>query len=260
MNEREIKVLKRLLIKSGEAIMNYYGSVLAIAQKSSNADLLTAADKASDEILVNGIIENLGFNIRSEERDYIDNGSEYSVIIDPLDGTHNFAHQLPIFTSGIAVMKDDQPVFSAINCPVTHDLYWAKKDEGAFKNGKQIKVNTEANIEGGVVGFCLRYDVDKQKALEMYKEIYQQKIARIIDTWSPLYLSVLVAEGVIDALPIVEAEEYDFLPGKLLVKEAGGVSINFDHLKNDEFSDNRCVLSGNIQIAKDLSEIINQYF
>ncbi len=137
-------------IHGGEAIIEIYNSGdFSIEAKSDNSPL-TRADKAAHHAIVN-VLEETGLPILSEEGASVTfdqrKNWEFFWMIDPLDGTKEFIKKNGEFTVNIALINDNKSIMGVVYTPVTKDLYWAVKGEGAFKNDKYIKVNKRLKSE-----------------------------------------------------------------------------------------------------------------
>src|SRR3989344_6796187 len=125
-DSRFLKVAKQAATEAGEIVKKYYQSELELHNKGHVNNFATQADLESEakviEILRASFPEH---NIIAEESGRIDNGSEYTWAIDPIDGTIPFVDGLPFFGVSIAVLKDNKPFIGVINMVVAGELYWA---------------------------------------------------------------------------------------------------------------------------------------
>ena len=115
--------------------------------KENQSSIVTNADIESEKTII-GIINNAfpGHNIISEECGYMHNGSEFTWVIDPLDGTSNFAAHIPWFGVLIAVLKDSEPILAGACLPIQQDVYLAEKGAGCFRNGERINATGNTNL------------------------------------------------------------------------------------------------------------------
>ena len=138
--------MKNLLISalkaSGDTLLEYFDKPLEIKQKESQSSIVTEADLESEKIII-GLIRNVypAHNIISEEAGFINNNSEYTWIIDPLDGTSNFASGIPWFGVLITLFERNTPVMAGAYLPVQNILYFAEAGKGAYRNGKASSKN-----------------------------------------------------------------------------------------------------------------------
>ena len=128
---------------AGKIHKKYFLKDIAIETKSSSFDLLTRADKEAEAAVVKLIKKHFpAHNFLAEENTYEKTNSEYTWIIDPLDGTNNFASGMPIFCSSVALARNKSVIAGAIFDVSRNELFYAAKGRGAFLNGKRIKVSS----------------------------------------------------------------------------------------------------------------------
>lgn len=109
--------------------------------KSSANDLLTKFDIETNAAILKHLEEKYpSISIISEEAEEISKVSEYAFVVDPIDGTRNFVRNIPVFFIGIGLVKNGKPILSVTFNPVTEELFWAIKGQGAFKNNVKINV------------------------------------------------------------------------------------------------------------------------
>jgi myo-inositol-1(or 4)-monophosphatase len=128
--------------EAGKIHKRYFRSEVRKETKSSSFDLVTSADIESEERIVSVIKE--GFpehNFLAEEGKYEKTPSEYTWIIDPLDGTNNFAYGFPIFCSSIALARGNEVVAGVVYDVMHDELFSAEKGNGARLNGEKINVS-----------------------------------------------------------------------------------------------------------------------
>jgi fructose-1,6-bisphosphatase/inositol monophosphatase family enzyme len=133
------KFIEQLARGAGKILMSKYRKIKTVKTKSTVKDYLTQADLASDKFLVYQIKQAYPTHkIYSEERINGDLTDEYTWIIDPLDGTFGFVHELPMFCVSVALAYKNKIILSAIYDPIHDEMFTAVKGKGAFLNGKKI--------------------------------------------------------------------------------------------------------------------------
>ena len=124
---------------AGEIQMSYFGNISSLEKKSNNIDLLTNADTESEKYIISEIkLKYPSHSIISEESSKMIRESDFTWIIDPLDGTTNFAHNLPIFAVSIALKKKDRIICGVVHNPAADKCFYAEHEKGAFLNNKRI--------------------------------------------------------------------------------------------------------------------------
>ena len=212
----------------GDIVKDYFGQALQAEEKSTAGDLRTKADIESEQAILAVLKEAFPtFNIYAEESGTIDNNSEYTLVIDPLDGTSNFVLGIPDFAISIGVLEDDEAIIGVVYNPILDQLYTAMKDKGAFLNGKRIHVNEEADITRATVSYTCGYNTIPEYTENTIRKLRDTKVKRIIDHWAPAYDYCLLASGRLEAVISKEGDLEDYVAAKVLVLEAGGRITNF---------------------------------
>lgn len=224
----ELMKLNEAVKAAGLVLLQYYGKQLQLHHKSTSADYRTKADVEAEKIIVEAInILFPDYNIYAEECGHIHRGSQYTFVIDPLDGTNNFVLGVPIFTSSVALMQGTTTIYGVINYPINGDLYYALKGKGAFLNGKPISVNTEDRGEHSTISYFCNYVTPRERVLNFKTRLSQIPIRRDLDLWAPAFCYCGLASGKIEAIINDRIELYDFAAGKLIAEEAGAKVTDF---------------------------------
>jgi len=222
MNQ-DLEHLKRAAKAGGLVLKKYFGETLDIIPKTTAADFKTKADIESEKAILSSLEKHFPkANIRSEESEYLDRGSDYTLVVDPLDGTNNFVLGIPYFSTGIALLKNDVAVVAVVYNPILGQMYWGVKGGGSFLNGEKLSVNQEKNIENATIGCCVSYATTAEQKSFISSQIFMLKPKRFLTLWSALLDFCLLASGRIEALFNILPEMHDFIGGKLILEEAGG--------------------------------------
>lgn len=149
-------------------------------------------------------------------------------MIDPLDGTNNYAIGLPIFSISITLMYKSDPVLGVIYEPLVNRLYATTKSEGAFCNDKRIFVKKREDIKKGTIGWIQGHQVQNDsKAVELRQHL-DLHFKRMIRLWAPTIQWSMLAKGDLDGIILYNSEGDDLYSGILMVKEAGGIVMDFE--------------------------------
>lgn len=229
MLKPEFEKLNQHIIAAGDILLHYFGQQLQLTHKSTSADFRTQADLEAEQAIIKAIEEVFpDYNIFAEEHGELNKNSNYTFIIDPLDGTNNFVLGIPAFTSSVALMQGTEIIYGVIHHPFTGDTYYAAKGKGAFLNGVPISVNTEENERNITVSYFCEYTTPKHRAVEFKTALLKLDIKRYLDLWSPAFCYCGLACGRIEAIINDGIELYDFAAGKLLALEAGAKVTDFE--------------------------------
>jgi myo-inositol-1(or 4)-monophosphatase len=222
-----IEVAKEAAIRSGEKILSLRGKHLAVKSKERLGDFATEADEIAEKIILEILQKNFPkHNFLSEEIGKINKGSEYTWVIDPLDGTIPFTSGMPGFGTSIGLLKKNKPILGVINLPALDILLWAEKGGGAFLNGEKRKVNKERKLIKSVVGFDFAYIGSRREELERFIAPIVDKVRYPPNLACACLGASYVAIGVYEAY-LHSAHPWDYVAGAVIVEEAGGKVTDF---------------------------------
>ncbi len=222
MEDKFLKIAKEAALEAGKAMMKLYGQNYKTATKSDKSDLVTEADLTSEKIIVGIITKNFpSHNIISEEKVRIDNKSEYTWAVDPIDGTVSFASHVPFFAVSIGLLKDNEPIVGVIYHVEQKDLYWAQKGQGAFLNGKKISVSKTNKLDRAVIGLGIGTITRRKAKLKDYFYPLLNKVLYVYMLGGGAVTMALVARGSLDAAPNA-AWIWDQAAAGIIIPEAGG--------------------------------------
>ncbi len=225
-------VLKKAAYAGAEELKRYFNNAeLKTAYKDGGVnDLVTEADHAADKAII-GIIKSQypDHFILSEETGNVATDSEYKWIIDPIDGTINFAQGIPICCVSIGLEKSGEMLMGVVYAPFLNEFYFAEKGKGAFLNGKPIHVSTRDSVLRScmVTGFPYTYINMPNGPLECFERFIRRGIP-VRRLGSAAIDLCWVAAGRFDGFYEHKLNAWDSAAGWLLVEEAGGTVTNFD--------------------------------
>ena len=213
--------------------MSHFGNISSLEKKSTNYDLLTEADKQSEDYIIKQIsLKYPQHSILSEEWGETNNSSEYKWVIDPLDGTTNFVHNLPIFAVSIGLQQNNRTICAVVYNPAADKCFYAEKDKGAYLNEDKLSVTSSITLSDSLIatGFPYLHDNRYDLSFEIFKELYGK--TRGIRRLGAAALDLcFVAMGRFDAFYEFELKPWDICAGSLIVSEAGGIVSDWNGLK-----------------------------
>lgn len=218
------EALTTALKTAGAELLKVFGTQIKSTQKESQSSIVTKADLKSDALIVRILSDRYpDHNILSEEGGFRNRGSEYTWVIDPLDGTSNFASAIPWFGVLIALFRNSTPVLGGAYLPVTDQLFIAEKGKGVFMNGVQFNLDKNKTLKNSLVAFAVDY-TDNAEELENSMSIYRNLVlsARNIRATNCLIDFLNVAEGKFGACINLFTKIWDIAPLGLIISEAGG--------------------------------------
>ena len=244
--------------KAGKIQLSYFGNISSISKKSNNIDLLTNADIESENLIISRIKEAYpDHSIVSEETNSIINNSEYTWIIDPLDGTTNFTHNLPIFAVSIALKKADKIICGVVYNPAADKCFYAENGKGAFLNGKQIHPTKSTSLSDCLLatGFPYLHDKKYDLSFTIFKEFYDRTCGLRRLGAAALDLC-FVAMGRFDGFYEYNLNSWDICAGSLIAHEAGCRVSDWDG--NSLPHDGSRILCSNGKIHSNMVDILTK--
>ncbi len=259
------KTMITALRRAGKILLDNFGKTPKISVKEADSSIVTETDIQSEKIILDILDEHPEqFNIISEECGYIQAESEYTWIIDPIDGTSNFAAGLPWFGVIMALMKDKTPVLAGMYLPLENQLYYAEKDKGAWKNDKPIHVNRTRQLKDTLLAYSFDHSRDPGKTASEMKLI--EKISaniRNIRATNSLVDFCYVADGRIGGVINQTTKIWDIAGPSLIIREAGGSvcdirknELDFD-VSAGSISDNYSIVASSGSVHSELLSLID---
>ena len=208
--------------RAGELAAARFRTDVEVSLKG-RANVVTDVDLASERLILDYVgREYPDFGILSEESEPVPGAAPYTWVVDPIDGTRNFAEGIPHFCVVVAIAAGDEVVAGVTYDPVRDELFAAQKGQGAYLNGQRIRVSDRADLGDGVLGFDLGYDFGSAKLLlEMAAGIWPRTQAYRLMGSSALSIAY-TACGRIDLYFHHSLSSWDIASGILLAREAGG--------------------------------------
>jgi myo-inositol-1(or 4)-monophosphatase len=226
-------MLKSTLIKATEAgakvMQEYFGGNFKISNKEGINNLVTEADHASERAIFEIIKRDYPDHfILSEEAGALVTNSSFKWIVDPIDGTVNFAHGIPICCVSIGIEEDGEMVMGAVYNPFINEFYFAQKGFGATLNDNIIKVSGETQVAKAclVTGFPYTYLDHPNGPLEVFSRLIRKGIP-VRRLGSAAMDLCWVAAGRFDGFYEHKLQAWDSAAGFLIVEEAGGRVSDF---------------------------------
>ena len=224
--------LKQIIKEAGFLAKGYYREGIEYQTKSDPTDLVTQADREVNNFLIKKIREKYPTHgiISEEEPDEINPGAEYTWVIDPVDGTRNFANHIGVWCTMIGITKNNEPYLGAVYDALNDELFFAEVGQGAFLNDKPIKVSTTVDVKSfSIVFSCGQnrnnspYNIGEEKLkkyLRFYHNLTHQDGHWVANFSTALSICHLSA-GRLDTYMMCGGLYHDYLPGFIIATEAG---------------------------------------
>lgn len=254
--EEYLEFTKKLAKEAEEIALKYFSFETETTWKGDNTPL-TMADTEINDLVIKRINETYPtHSIYGEEKSDIKDGSEYTWVCDPIDGTMAFSVGLPIFVFSIALVNQSngQPVLGLVNDPVMKNMYWAYKGSGAYRNGKKISVSNDAIFENTYFTIAASGRAIGFSNLPLIKELSEKKCA-VMKYPSFIYGAIQVANGKCVGAVFYHKWGHDAAALKIITEEAGGkvTDLNGEERRYDQ-DGLGCVVSNGI-LHKELLNI-----
>jgi myo-inositol-1(or 4)-monophosphatase len=225
-----LNFIARILSSASEIAIRNFGKVSATTKAEDNNQVLTETDLEIGEFLV-GYIRQVypKHNIIDEEAGVINNNSELTWVIDPIDGTSNFASGVPLYGIMVGLLKSDIPFAGGIALPAFSEIYVAQKGQGAYCNKAKIFVSREPHLKSVLVAYGIdahQRDPDfTRKECKLLAEIILN--IRNLRSSNSVYDSAMVARGKYGAVLNRTSKIWDNVAQQVVIEEAGGIYTDF---------------------------------
>lgn len=254
-------MLKTTLLKateaSGKILQQYFDGPFEVSSKSTVNDLVTEVDKKSETAIIATIRESYPDHfILSEEVGEIKTSSAIKWIIDPIDGTVNYANGIPICCVSIGVEQDGEMILGAVYNPFMNELFVAEKGKGATLNNKPIHVSTKTEVAKSclVTGFPYKWEESTNNPAAVFERIIKQGIP-VRRLGSAAIDLCWVACGRFDGFYEHHLQAWDAAAGFLIVEEAGGKVTDYSGNRYSPYQKELLATNGRIHSA--LQDLVN---
>lgn len=252
-----LQFIESIARQAGDVLRQGYGNVRHIQQKGA-IDLVTEFDKRSEEMILSAIQREFPDHaILAEESGRNEISSEYQWVIDPLDGTTNFAHGIPIFSVTMALFQNNSPILGVTYDPLRDEMFSAEAGRGATLNHRPIRVSTQANLEHAVISTGFPYDLRTNPRNNFAQFVqFQLRTTAVRHLASAALDCAWTALGRLDGYWEFGVQPWDIGAGVLLVREAGGRVTSIDG--DDNFFSQTSILVSNGLLHEQMSRVLRE--
>ncbi|NJN71486.1 MAG: inositol monophosphatase [Limnothrix sp. RL_2_0] len=244
-------------LSAGAVLNHYYGNLQQVREKGTPGDLITEADTASEKIIIETLQRHCpDLPIFTEESGQVsESDSKFLWMIDPLDGTVNYAHGYPVFSVSIALMYDNVPIVGVVYNPHRHELFRAAQELGATLNRQPIHVSSTGKLKDSLLTTGFAYDRRETKD-NNYIEFccLTHKTQGVRRGGSAALDLTEIACGRLDGYWERGIQPWDMAAGICILREAGGLVTAYD-LGGFSISSGR-LLATNHKIHAELSQAL----
>lgn len=214
----------QIATEAAELVLSYFGTDRIDAQAKGIGDVVTAADTASESFILGRLREAFpGDGVVGEEGGEVRTKSGRTWYVDPLDGTLNFAHGVPIWCVSMALYEGDRPLLAVIRDPITRETFSAARGLGSYRAGERIWCSPVETAADSIVHITVDLkDIGEHAGLDDIA-VVAPRVLRTRNIGSAALALAYIAAGRFDAMLHRFAHPWDYGAGVLLIQEAGGV-------------------------------------
>jgi len=238
--------LKSTLLATGDVLREGFGKNSGYTTKHDHSNIVTEYDFRAEEAIRKLIADKYpDHNLLGEEGGFENKDSRYTWIIDPLDGTSNFATGIPWFGILIALVDGDEAILGGAYLPISDELYMAEKGKGAYKNGIKIKCTSETDLRNLLFCYSLDYSPDinfTEKEVQIIKKLVNS--CRNMRVTNSCVDFCLVAEGKL-GLAINQSMKIWDIAAPLIIMEEAGVCVTNMQGEKIDLSPSEKILNAN---------------
>lgn len=224
------KFIENTLEEVSEIARNSFGKVSGTTKEGDNNQVLTETDLEIGKTIIKKIQKEFPeHNIIDEEAGVIDKNSAFTWVIDPIDGTSNFANGIPLYGIMLGLLKTDIPIAGGLALPSFSEIYVAEKDKGAYCNGSKINVSEENNLLRTLVAYGIDGHQENSDFTRDECEILAEIVLNIrnLRTSNSVFDIAQVAKGNYGAFLNRTSKIWDNVAQQIIIEEAGGIYTDF---------------------------------
>jgi myo-inositol-1(or 4)-monophosphatase len=218
------------LEKASKIARKSFGKVSSTTKESDNNQVLTETDLEIGRLLIEKIQSKFPeHNIIDEEAGVINNESNFTWVIDPIDGTSNFANKTPLYGIMLGLLRDGTPIAGGLSLPSFSEIYVAEKGEGAYCNNEKIEVTEEGELKKVLVAYGIDGHQEDPEFTRGECRLLSEIILNIrnLRTSNSVFDIAMVAKGNYGAFLNRTSKVWDNVAQQIIIEEAGGIYTDF---------------------------------
>jgi myo-inositol-1(or 4)-monophosphatase len=222
--------ITEVLIRASGVAKNYFGKVSGTSKFDDSNQVLTEIDIEIGKLIVTSLINKYpNHNIIDEEAGIIDNKSQYTWVVDPIDGTSNFANGIPTYGILVGLLDKDIPLIGGVSMPEYSEIYFAEKGKGSFCNNQELHVSTENKLINALVAYGIDGHQENPQITRGECGLLGEIILNIrnLRASNSVFDYMMVAKGKYGAYLNRTSKIWDNVAPQLIIEEAGGVYTDF---------------------------------
>ena len=256
LRSANLVVMTKAAEKAGKALLRDFGEVEQLqVSKKGPSDFVSNADTKAEQILREELSKaRPAFGIMAEESTTAKPDTEFTWIIDPLDGTSNFLHGIPHWAVSIGLAKGDQMIAGVVYEPIRDEMFWCEKGTGAYLNAHRLRVSGRNNLQDCLISTGIPFKGHESPTFMTELQAVAPKVAGIRRMGAASLDLAYVAAGRYDAYWERNLKAWDAAAGVALVMEAGGSVSPFTRNDNPVFKGD--ILASNQHLHKQLCDLL----
>jgi len=256
-----LETAQKAAFDAGKILMDNFGKVAKQdIRKKAATDFISYVDETSERKIIETIQQSFPDHaVLAEEGGMVEKKSDYTWIIDPLDGTTNYLRTIPVFAISIALKHKDETLVGVVYDPVHDDLFCAEKGQGTLLNNKSVQVSQKSKLNESFIatGFPFKSKHKLSSYLSVFENIFNSCVGMRRMGAAAIDLAY-VACGRFEGFWEIGLAPWDIAAGRILINEAGGRITDFWNA--GDFKDSAYVLATNAAIHEELGGIIREGF
>ena len=227
--QSDLEIASEIAIETGQVVLSYFGTDRVDARSKGERDIVTAADVASERLLLQRLSQAFpGDGVVGEEGTRTASAGTRRWLVDPLDGTVNYSHGIPIWCVSLSLFEGDHPVLGVIHDPIRGETFRGAAGLGAWCNDTPIHCSSLTDAASAMVHLTI--DFHEESLIPGLNDIrvIAPRVLRTRNFGSAALALTYVAAGRLDGMIHRLANAWDYGAGVLLVQEAGGFVTDFD--------------------------------
>ncbi|MDD5040574.1 MAG: inositol monophosphatase [Patescibacteria group bacterium] len=231
-----IKFITGLLKQASVIAVKNFGHVTSSIKPTDRNQVLTEIDLEIGKFLVTKIRQAYpAYNIIDEESSVVDRNSEYTWVLDPIDGTSNYAAGSPLYGIMIGLLKKAIPIAGGVSLPHLQSTYAAEKGKGAFRNGNTIHVTAESSLSNVLMAYGIDPHPDNPSFTKKEMDIMHQVVlrSRNLRISNSVCDAMMVADGTYGGWMCQSSKIWDCVAMQVIVEEAGGIFTDVSGMVTD---------------------------
>ena len=218
------------LEKASDVARKSFGKVTSTTKEDDNNQVLTETDLEIGQLLIGKIHAKFPeHNIIDEEAGVIDKQSVFTWVIDPIDGTSNFANGTPLYGIMLGLLKNDVPIAGGLSLPNFSEIYVAEKGQGAYCNSEKICITKENDLKKALVAYGIDGHQENPKFTRDECALLAEIVLNIrnLRTSNSVFDIAMVAKGNYGAFLNRTSKIWDNVAQQIIIEEAGGIYTDF---------------------------------